>query len=248
MSQMLPTRYTTVREKILTLFNILNNRQFPVWIAPKTLMSTEQLRERYELSQPGFANDHGYYGDPQLRKMKIPQLLDIMDNVTSHEDLGFNKAVDVVTEIYESIQEYIALWCELMRAQAVRDYPPREELRKLESLAFLIFPLYKRIKPFKVNEAIRQAGKQDSKLMGQGLATMGMLFQIARMGSGPGETEISFISHIDTLEAAEINDYNIEHGPVNMGNFYPTAMTPMSDSLMSLDTLPDNNDWIFKAD
>lgn len=242
-------RYNTIRERLLALFNVLNHRVYPVWIAPKTLMTTDELRGRYESKQEGFANDTRYYEEHQLRQIKIPQLLDIMENITGPQDIGFNNANKTVVEIYESIQEYIGLWCEVLRHAPEFGAPPRTELRALESLAYIIFPIYKSLKVFSVNQANREQFKYDQALNNQGLAGLGALFSMNRIGTKSNE-EISFSSHLDALE--EINnmpmlgDDAISH---NALFFPPAELTKLaSDSISSMeDTSPMPNDWIFRG-
>lgn len=239
---MLHSRYTAVRARILELHNTLEHRVFQVWVAPKTLMTTEQLRGRYEVKQEGYANDTNFYGDPQLRQMKIPQILAIMENMSpSMKDLGFQNANVAVTTIYESIQEYIGLWCELIRNAPEFGSPPRAELKALENLAYMVFPMYKRIKPFQRNAEQRELFKGDADLNSRGLAGLAALFSMQRMGT-EGSYEISFISHLDDLDSQGTGDFMAANQVTSMGqNFYP------SDSLSRIDTPSGPDDWIFRG-
>lgn len=244
--KMLYPRYGAVRNRLIELYGILNHNVFGVWVAPKSLMTLEDLRGRYHNNQAGFANDHNYYDEPQLRQMKIPQVLYFLPNITSPDELGFNKANETVPLIYESIQEYLSLWCEMIRTVPEFKSPPREELRQLENLAYMLFPLYERIKPFVVNQAIREAGKDDRRQEGQGLASLGMLFTMTPMlNKGIGQ-EISFVSHLDELEGHENNAYMVDHGVTSPGNFFPTRIS--TDSLTHVEVQQEPNDWIFRGD
>jgi len=245
--KMLYPRYGAVRARLIELHSILNHRVYGVWVAPKSLMSMDDLRERYHNNQPGFANDHGYYEEPQLRQMKVPQILGFLGNLLGPQDLGFQKANDAVPSIYESIQEYLALWCEMIRTVPEFKAPPREELRQLEGLAYMLFPAYSKIKPFTVNQAIRDAGKDNKAQEGMGLASLGMLFTMTPMlNKGTGQ-DISFVSHLDELEGHENHQYQIDHQAPAPGNFFPTLKVS-SDSLSNLEPVGDTNDWIFRGD
>lgn len=244
---MLDARYEVVRARLIELYNILSFQTYPVWIAPETLMTTEQLRGRYEQRNEGFANDVNYFTEPQLRELRIPKLMGMLENIDSHEKLGFSNANRVVVEIYESIQEYLSLWCEIIRTNCWR-YPPMEELRKLENIAYLIYPKYKVIKPFKVNQEIREKYRDDAMHNAQGLMGMGALFMMHRMGTGKGEEDYSFVSHLDDLNSAPeflpSTNYQQNQAP-GWFNHAPASTSPMGDSLLSPEVKGGNPDWLF---
>lgn len=244
--KMLYPRYGAVRTRLIELHSTLNHNVFGIWVAPKSLMTIDDLRGRYHNNQAGFANDHNYYDEPQLRQMKVPQILAFLPNIINPNELGFNKANETIPTIYESIQEYLQLWCEMIRTVPEFKSPPREELRSLENLAYMLFPMYAKIKPFVINQAIRDAGQTTKQQEGMGLASLGMLFTMTPMlNKGIGQ-EISFISHLDELEGHENSAYSIEHQTPAPGNFFPTRIS--TDSLSRVEVTQDNNDWIFKGD
>lgn len=235
---MTESRYNALRLRVFHLFNILNNRQYELWITPATMMTTEQLRDRYERREEGFANDTTYYSDHQARRMKIPQIISMLPNCTSSNDLGFRNANDAVVEIYESIQEYISLWCELRVNAPEFPTPPDEELRYLESLAYYIFPMYKKIKPFKMNDEIRRQLIQDQALNRKGLTGLGMLF-----GYSAKVEEISFISHLDSLSTN-----NLMSVESFMDDRQVASTIRASDSLGMIETVNhDDSDWLFRG-
>jgi len=240
---MLPVRYTTVREQLIWLFNIINHRSYKVWIAPRVMMSMEQLRDRPEYHKEGFVNDTNFYGETQLRGMKIPQLLPLMENMTSMKDIGFAKPNTTVVEIYESIQSYISLWCEISRTAPEFSIPPRSELRLLEQLAYLVFPIYKQVKPFARNSAHRELFKEDPELNKRGLAGLGALFAMNRLGTG-GYEEISWVSHLDDLESSWSADAHAALMPTGMGS----GTYSNFDSLAAMDQQQDQPQWLFAGD
>lgn len=232
------SRYNYVRERIFKLFNVLNNRLYPVWIAPKTTMSIDDLRNRYERREEGFANDATFYDDHQKRKMSIPALIDILPNVTSPGDIGFDNANKNVVEIYESIQEYIALWCEIHNNAPEFSTPPITELRYLETLAYFLFPGYKKIKPFVLENDIEKQIAQDRAVNKVGLMGLGMLFSYSKQ-----KQDISFISHLDALQKTEyVSADEYMHQPV-----VPNSALVM-DSLSRIES-SDNTvtDWLFRG-
>jgi hypothetical protein len=232
------TRYNQIRERIFFLYNIINNRAFPMWIAPKTLMDIEQLRERYESKQEGYANDAGYFDNHQIRKMTCPQIIDILPNLTGADDLGFNNANKVVPEIYESIQEYLMLWCEITTNAPEFPTPPMQELRWLESLAWYLFPMYRRIKPFVLDDDVEKAMTTEKALNKSGLTGLSMLFSFSKQ-----KGEISFVSHLDGLQ--DKSDFvSVDEFMAERPTMTPSAVM---DSLSQLESAPSHSEWIFKG-
>lgn len=238
------SRYSYVRERIFELYNIIAHRSFPVWIAPRSMMSLEQLRDRHEYTQEGFANDVDFYNTQQLRHMKIPQIVDLLEHITSPNDIGFTNANKVVVEIYETIQEYIRLWCEIITSNMGFQSPPRTELRALESLAYLIFPVYKAVKQFTINQNNRERFRNDTALEQRGLAGFGVLFAMGSMGTPTEPNEYSFVSYLDDLESATSTDFIVDGpstGPTFLGG------TSLVDTIAKLDRDDSDNNWIFKG-
>lgn len=240
------TRYSYVRERLIFLFNILNNRVYPVWIAPRTMMSLDQLRDREEYRQDGFANDTEFYNTQQLRQMRVPQVLDILENVTSTTDLGFGNANKSVVEIYESIQEYIRLWCEIINTNVGFSTPPREELRLLESLAYLIFPTYKAIKPFITYQNNHERFKGDNDLNKKGLAGFAMLFSTPGIQGPKDQMDYSFVSYLDELDGGMGSGNFVPMESINTGPTFLTGSS-LADSISKLDRDDSENSWIFKG-
>lgn len=236
---MLETRYSFVRRRLIELYQILEHRAYPIWIAPEFMMTTEQLRDRYEYKKEGYANDTNFYSEPQLREMKVPQLFPFLENIRDHTNIGVKYPNKNVTEIYESIQEYLSLWCELMRTNMYRS-PSMTELRKLESIAYLIFPYYKQIKPYRRDQEINERFKEDQGLQEKGLSGFAALFGLYRLGASNQE-EISFVSHLNGLtDDTYLPTESMSHQPRLMPS------VPL-DSLASVDSSLGNPDWIFKG-
>lgn len=234
------SRYNQIRDRIFFLFNIINNRAFPAWIAPKSLMDIDQLRERYESRQEGYANDAGYFDNHQVRKMTCPQMIDILPNLTGPDDLGFNNANKVIPEIYESLQEYIMLWCEIMNHAPEFSTPPIKELRWLESLAWYLFPMYQRIKPFVVDYDIEKQMITDRALNKVGLTGLAMLFDYNKQ-----KGEISFVSHLDALQEQDfVTSDALLAGPDRPAQTSSAIM----DSLTHLESnTTETSEWLFRG-
>lgn len=233
------TRYNQIRERIFFLYNIINNRTYPVWVAPKSLMDLDQLRDRGDERKEGFANDAGYYDNPQLRKMTCPQMIDILPNLTGPKDLGFNNPNHVVIEIYESLQEYVALWCEMINNAPEFRTPPIGELRTLESLAWYLFGMYKQIKPFVIDNTIEKQMREDKALNRRGLMGMAMLFDYNKK-----KQELSFVSNLDGLQGG--NDFITPEAFLESSNTANSAL--IMDSLSTLQTSDaSTSEWLFRG-
>jgi hypothetical protein len=233
-----PTRYSFVRERIIELFNILNNRVYGIWISPESTMNLDEVRDRSQYQASEVIPDANYYTTPQLRRMRIPQILNYLSLMRSYRDLGFQDANGSVVEIYESIQEYVSLWCEVMREAPEIRNPPMGELRLLEGMAMFIFPYYKRIKPYRRNLDSRRF-REDGELEAKGLTGFAALFSFYSLGTEKGDAEISFISHLDKYESS-----------VNGDIFTQTGSSPIWGQPEGLPAIPSANydtSWVFRG-
>ena len=232
------SRYNTIRTRLIELYNILNNRSFDVWVTPAMLMSLEELRDREEYSQEGFVGDPNYYNEYQVRRMNVPRIIDILPNLSSEKDLGFREPQIVIPLIYESIQEYICLWCELFKKAPEFPTPSIDELRKLELLAYTLFNFYKRIKPYLDKKKLRELGGDVQEIDKRNLMQLSALFSINAMGTP--KAEISFVSHLDEL----FGDDTLNPGLSLSEQPYITNKA-VADSLAAQDTPEDLGPWLF---
>lgn len=242
------TRYDTVRKRLIELYNLLNNKVYRVWIAPEKLMTLDQLRSRPTYHQEGFANDTNYYSEKQMRSYKLPRMIDLMENLESYRDLTFEKPTASIIELYEGIQEWISLWCDIMRNLPDMKHPVLSELRKIENFAYLIFPEYKRMKPYQNKQANSRAALEANLVHDKGLATLASLFGMnSTMGGGYKSESISWYSHLDAL---------IPDNQQYADAFDPGALLRISDGFKSLgedslahmdNGLNHNPNWIFNA-
>lgn len=236
------SRYNAIRIRLIYLFNIVNNREYPLWVAPKTLMSVAELRDRYTVNNEGSLADHNYFEEHQVRRMTVPAIIDILPNVTSSNDLGFSNGDVAVLEIFESIQEYISLWCELIRHAPEFGSPPISELRYLETMAWHIFPVYKELKPFKLNADIERQMAEDRLLNRRGLMTLGILFDYDQKSK-----DISFVSHIDSLDSRDVVTVDEIYSTQRMMEQTISPPQGVTDSLATLESSVDTSEWLFRG-
>jgi hypothetical protein len=245
------SRYEFVRERLIFLYNILQNRTYRIWIAPEKLMTLDQLRNRPTYTQEGFANDTNFYSEKQMRVYRIPQLLDLLGNIQDVYDFGFEKPSKSIVEIYDSIIEYIALWCEIIKNVPEFKSPSFTELRELENFAYLLFNEYKKIKPFVKREANNKQYELDSQLEDRGLAGFRALFGMTSMHARSRDEGISFYSHLDEIAPQHAVHSTQSYMP---SPFDPFAPTYTQSPLQRQDTLfahemahASDPNWIFKA-
>lgn len=245
------SRYEFVRERLIFLYNIVQHRAYNVWIAPEKLMTLDQVRSRPVYSQEGFANDHDFYSEKQMRRYRIPQILDLMDNIQNVHDFGFEKPNKTIVEIYDSIIEYIQLWCEIIKNCPEFKAPPFKELRELENFAYILFGEYKRIKPFVKRENNRKQYEMDQQLEDSGLAGFRALFGMASMHSQAHKGELSFYSHLDELDPQHAQHSAPMYMPSAFDPFTPVFTQPViqqSDTLFAHEKAHASDpNWIFKA-
>lgn len=234
------SRYNYIRARLITLFNILNNRTFPVYVTPLMMMSLDEMRDRPEYSQENVISDGEYYSAYQERKLTIPKIIDILPNLASERDLAYRDPNTVVPMIYESIQEYISLWCEIRRNATEFTTPSTEELRKLELLAYTLFGTYKKIKPFLDKKKHRQVVADNADAEKRNIMSLMALFGMKAIGTNGDE--LSFVSHLDELEG---NDFGTS--ALSLDNHPVIAAKAVADSLATPETITDLGDWIFKG-
>lgn len=238
------SRYNVIRERIFFLYNILNNRLYKVMVTPTMMMSIDEMRDRPQYYQEDFVNDTTYYEDYQERDLTIPKIIDILPNMVSERQLGFRDANSAVIEIYESIQEYIQLWCELVNKAPEFNMPPLDELRNLELLAYTIFDDYKSIKGYIDTKHLYAKVKDEEEANKRNLAGLRFLLSLTSMNSGKEpEDGIVFISHLDDFQGAGY------HQASSTLNDHPIiAKKAVVDSLSSPESSIHNlGDWTFKG-
>lgn len=148
--------YSKKRERLIELYKIVNSKVFPILTARKYLMSTNELkyRETYNLGTDFQEDIYEYNTTFYLR---IPQLIEILPNLEHFSNMGIVNPMINIPLIYDSIQEYIALWCWFKENYYRFNSPPIEELKEIEGVAlwaFLSYNYYKNYKnvKFKINK------------------------------------------------------------------------------------------------
>lgn len=245
-------RYGEVRARLIELYDICMLRLYNVWVAPEKLLSLDQVRSRPSYHKEGFSNDDDFYTTQQKRRYTIPQICDLLTNIESVHDFGFERPGKTIVEIYDSIQEFIGLWCEIARNAPECKRPEFSELRKLENLAFILFQEYRRIKPFKSREHNSKRLEQEAELNGRGLAGFAALFLGDSVMNTPRNGELSFFSHLDAFEppSGSIGAPMYNPQPFNY-ELQEQMLGPrpvVSDSIFQQDAPHATNpNWIFKV-
>lgn len=235
------SRYNYIRERLIFLYNILNNRLYTVCVKPSMLMSIEELRDRPFYYQEDFVNDTGYYDEYQERKFTIPKIIEILPNLMDGERPRFRNANEAVTEIFESIQEYLRLWVELVSKANEFQMPPMSELRNLELLAYSVFDDYKAIKGFNDSRHLYRQVKNDEEANRRNLVGLGVLLGMNAVGYGD-DTGLSFISHLDAIDGNQYSQLSAD-----LSAHPIITKKAVTDSLSVPESVHDLGEWVFKG-
>ncbi|EJI5696367.1 hypothetical protein NFI00_000070 [Salmonella enterica] len=225
---MLLARYNHIRERLIALHDMIQYRQFSVWVAPVMFMDLEELRSRPMYTRDDSVADTQFYETQQLRSMTVTQLLEILPNMVNDTDIGYRDPNDVIPVLYEGLQEYIMLWCEIIKDVPELPHPTLEELKQLEDYAFTLFDMYRRIKPYLEDRERQNQNSVNAKLANMGLASFMGLFKQERIGAKASPEGLSFVSYLDMLKES-----------MNWTGNTGTSPVGGQDSLLATDSNPD---------
>lgn len=198
-----PERYEAIRIRLNELFVPLQGEAYPIFIKPSSLLTTDQLRNREVFTSEETGGDEGFFEEFQNRSLTIPMIIDVLPNLITARDIGFQNPNRDVVAIFENIQEYLSLWVEIILNEPVVTHPPFEELRSLEDLAYFIYSVYAQIKPFVTDQEHNAMFSTDAELNKQGLMGLGALMSMKSMGKQQARQEDGFVSHLDALQVLE---------------------------------------------
>lgn len=191
-------RYSFIREEIFRLYNILNNRLYPVRVTPVMMMTVEELRNRETFTRDDAIGDYTRYEDYQEIQMECWRIIDILPNLVKERDLGFAKPNDHIVEIFESAQNYLRYWVELVTNATEFRPPPLDELRDIEALAYCLYPEYKKIKQYLLVRDSYASKEEQAKQVEDGFMSLAALFGMMSPGLA-AKDPLDFISHLEGL-------------------------------------------------
>lgn len=199
-------RYTKIREELIESYRKIRYRAYDVWIAPKSLMSVNELRDRGEFAFEGTDGDPDYYTRQEKRQMTMWKMIQNLSNFETFEDISFQRPNTDIVDIYETIQTYILNWCTIIRNVPEYGNINLAELKTLENLAYVLFDRYQKIKPFVVGFKQRQENKLNadrSPELKEGLVGLALLLgrqSLLNPQSKFRTEDDGFISHVDELK------------------------------------------------
>ena len=191
-------RYNYIREEIFRLYNILNNRLYPVRVTPVMMMTVEELRNRETFTRDDAVGDPHSYEDYQEIQMECHRIVKILPNLVKERDLGFARPNDHIVEIFESAQSYLRLWVELVTNATEFRPPPLDELRDIESLAYCLYPEYKKIKQYLLVRDSYLTKEDQAKKVEDGFMSLAALFGMTPHDLAKKDN-LDFISHLEGL-------------------------------------------------
>lgn len=179
-------RYMHVRSELIRLYEIITQRTYTVVIPATHFLSLKQL-EYLEDNPPltGFES----LDIPMERPFTIARILDAFKIMGESVRVDFRYARRDIPEIYETIQEYIRLWCEIKTDISYLQTPPLEELEMLERLSRYIFTAYSHYYYEKVNKTFDVSTTEELTLLD--------VFKGKMMFGDSMDEGLSFISYVD---------------------------------------------------
>lgn len=218
-------RYHKIRERLIKLHSIITKRTYPVWVFPSHQMTTDQIRNRETYQSSGTIMDSDYYNRPVSRQLKIPNIIELLKNVTDDQPLKINQPNTYVIQIYEVIQEYNSLWYELYLTNSNYGSINPQEIKYLESLSLYLFDDYKKIRVYLDNRKHRDAA-HSNPATAEDLS--GLLGLLSISGKGNKSAHVEFVSYYDLLTTRVIPHFG---GPMPTDAYVPAAR-PSDDSLL----------------
>lgn len=200
------SRYTKLREELIEGYTKIRYRPYEVWIAPKSLMSLDEIRERSNFSFEGTEGDPDYFEREEKRTMTMLKMIQNLNNFESFNAINFQRPNTDIIDIYETIQRYILNWCTIIRQVPEYGKIHLTELKRLENLAYVLFDRYRVIKPFVVGYKQRQEDKlltTRSEAEREGMVGLALLLgreSLFNSQSRFRKDDDSFISHVDQLK------------------------------------------------
>lgn len=183
------TRYRALREELIQLYNVLTYQYFYMFFPRSALLSLEEL-ENTEYRNTTGTYDRTALSRPELQKVTIETLIDVIPNVQDFKMIGYRNPKDAIT-IYESVQRYLTLWCDVITELPEFAVPPIKKLYQLESVAEWAFTQYK-IEILMREEAEGKVGDIDSTF--PLISLLGGLTTSLNYKKG----DLSFVSHLDS--------------------------------------------------
>jgi len=237
-------RYNYIREEIFRLYNILNNRLYPVRVTPAMMMTVEELRNREIFTRDDVIGDPTRYEEYQEVQMECHRIVKILPNLAKERDLGFSRPNDHIVEIFEAAQSYIRLWVELVTNATEFRPPPLDELRDIESLAYCLYPEYKKIKQYlKVCDTFLTKEEQ-AKHVEDSFMSLAALFGMTSLEMDKKD-DLDFISYLEGL-GIDTGRSTVTQEDLSMLN----SLTPseaISDGLFSPQVETSLPDWSFRG-
>ncbi len=189
------SRYQHIRSRLIDLHAQLSLQPYQIYLPRQFLYTLDELDEIERVSFDGGNYDKGELTRPQLHQFTVADLIDIIPNLDKPGRMGYKTPNRDSIIIYESVQEYISLWCEIISQCPEYSHPPLEELYGLEGVAKWAYYTYADAKAYVTY-------KEEKNQMAQTYRDpiVNVLMALSTGGKlGNGQQEESFISHLDLL-------------------------------------------------
>lgn len=178
--------YRKVREDLVTLYNLITTKHFPV-VAPRSVfLTTEQLERIANNPPPGGVERFTHMTEMTctIEKMMLAYSIGGEDF-----EIGFTRPGRDIPIVYETIQEYIRLWVDVKMNAYGYKTATIKELKMLENVSRSLFGIYKYYYEMEIARKYEQENNETEFELAN-LALGGLVY-------GRQTTDVSFISYID---------------------------------------------------
>lgn len=224
-------RHVAVRSRLTILHTVLSKRLYPVMVMPTHNMTTDEIRNRTLHVSRDTIPDHDYYERPIERSMTVASMIDLMDKITDQTPISINRPQKNIVEIYENIQEYNALWYELMITNSGFCNVPLNEIKGLESVSAYFYETYRKLKLYLINSEMRKAKTVDDGLDSGLLGLMGLM-TLPGVRNGKESPVPDFTSFYDLLSNRHLPTFA---DPTPPPNYVDIPAYKPQDSILALE-------------
>lgn len=193
---MIIQNYPENRKRLIELYTILTKRQYQMVLPRELLLDDEQIEGRYQINRAGVIADNHFFTRPIDMGITIESLIKVIPRARTPDSLGFRNPERDGIEVYETVQEYVRLWTEMIKAFPYYPSPSIPELYSLEVVSSWAFPIYSY---YKKRKFVRESNIDPNN---GGADTIDSLLNVIinnNFLSKEDSAENSFISYTDLL-------------------------------------------------
>lgn len=188
--------YPEVRQQLIDYYKIITKQPFSFVLPRELLLDDEQIEGRYQVDRVGMVRDDAFFVRPVDIALTIEKMIDVIPRMRTPTSVGLRHPEQDSIKIYTTIQEYIRLWGEMIKAFPNYGHPPVSQFYALEGVSswlFETYSYYKKAQFIRSNDYTRDGKLADN---------MGNLINVLinnNFLTKEDSEENSFISYTDRL-------------------------------------------------